>query len=149
MRWVTTDGRIAVKLRPRTHLARNLRRNATDAERRLWRALHEADLARRFRRQHPIGRRIVDFACPACKLAIELDGGQHADDIDADVIRSAELANHGYRVIRFWNNDVVRNLEGVVEMIRRALVVGPPPHRQTPSAFAASPPPGAERFKHK
>jgi very-short-patch-repair endonuclease len=74
-----------------------------------------------FRRQHPVGRRIVDFACPERKLAIELDGGQHADRHDADTARSAELAQHGYAVIRFWNVDVTENLEGVLQLILMAL----------------------------
>jgi very-short-patch-repair endonuclease len=72
-------------------------------------------------RQHPIGRRIADFACPACKLAIELDGGQHASAAEADAARTAELVAHGYRVIRFWNNEVLENLDGVMETIGRAL----------------------------
>jgi very-short-patch-repair endonuclease len=75
----------------------------------------------RFRRQHPIGRFIVDFACPARKLAIELDGSQHMLRSTADAQRTAELARAGYRVIRFWSNDVMSNTIGVVEAIRRAL----------------------------
>jgi very-short-patch-repair endonuclease len=78
----------------------------------------------RFRRQHPIGSYIVDFACPRKKLAIELDGGQHAEKADEDAARSAELAQRGYRVIRFWNNDVIENLSGVLETIWRELDVG-------------------------
>jgi very-short-patch-repair endonuclease len=107
--------------RPRTDAARRLRGDATNVERILWRALRESDLPYRFRRQHPIGRRVADFACPARKLAIELDGGQHADRMDADAARSAELARYGYRVIRFWNNDVIENLEGVLDKIRQVL----------------------------
>src|ERR1700731_4261733 len=75
----------------------------------------------KFRRQHPIGRRIADFACPARKLVIELDGGQHNAGGVADDERSDELARHGYRVIRFWNSEVVENIQGVIEMIRREL----------------------------
>ncbi len=96
-------------LRTRTIVARKLRREATEVERRLWRALRESALPWTFRRQHPIGRRIADFACPARKLAIELDGGQHAEGGAEDTARSAELAAHGYRVIRFWNNEVLEN----------------------------------------
>ncbi|HKT17726.1 MAG TPA: endonuclease domain-containing protein [Stellaceae bacterium] len=101
--------------------------NATDVERKLWRALGESALPWRFRRQHPIGRFIADFACPARKLVIELDGGQHATQAGADEARSRELVRHGYQVIRFWNNDVIENIEGVIETIKRALD-GPPPH---------------------
>jgi very-short-patch-repair endonuclease len=108
-------------LQPRTQIARRLRRDATDVERILWRALRERAGPWKFRRQHPIGRRIADFACPARKLVIELDGGQHAEQPDADDRRAAELAAHGYHVIRFWNNEVLENIEGVLETIRRAL----------------------------
>jgi very-short-patch-repair endonuclease len=128
---------MAKPLRPRTLIARRLRRDATDVERRLWRALCENELPWRFRRQYPIGRRIADFAYPARKLVIELDGGQHDARTAADDSRTAELSRYGYRVIRFWNTDVVENLEGVLETIRQALEVPPP--------LPASPPPGAER----
>ena len=70
---------------------------------------------------------MVDFACPERKLAIELDGGQHALREAADEGCSAELAQRGYRVIRFWNNDVLANLDGVLEAIRGALDADPPP----------------------
>jgi len=75
----------------------------------------------RFRRQHPIGRYIVDFACPGLKLAIELDGGQHALRQKEDAARTAELARRGYRLIRFWNGDVIGNLAGVLEKITNEL----------------------------
>ena len=114
-------------LRVRTMLARTLRRDSTDVERRLWCALRESGLPWKFRRQHPIGRHIADFACPARKLVIELDGGQHAQQHAADAARSAVIEAHGYRVIRFWNNDVSENLDGVLQRIRAALE-SPPPH---------------------
>jgi very-short-patch-repair endonuclease len=69
------------------------------------------------RRQHPIGRYIADFAIPACKLIIELDGGQHATNVEADAYRTQALNARGYRVIRIWNNDVTGNLEGVLRTI--------------------------------
>ncbi len=108
-------------LRARTLIARRLRRNATDAEQRLWRALREQLSEHRFRRQHPVGPYVVDFACAARKLVIELDGGQHAAQEPCDARRTTELARRGYRVIRFWNNDVSGNLAGVLETIRREL----------------------------
>jgi very-short-patch-repair endonuclease len=110
-----------VRVRKRTLVARRLRRDATEAEKRLWWALRELPPQHRFRRQHPIGGRVVDFACPGYKLVIELDGGQHAIRQLADQARTVELARHGYRVVRFWNNDVLDNLTGVVEIILREL----------------------------
>ena len=73
------------------------------------------------RRQHPIGRYVVDFASPRGKLAIELDGGQHALREAEDAARTDEVARRGYRVIRFWNGEVIHNLAGVLETIRREL----------------------------
>ncbi|MGE0725571.1 MAG: endonuclease domain-containing protein [Alphaproteobacteria bacterium] len=116
-------------LRPTTKRARRLRVDATNAETRLWFALRGKPFPYRVRRQHPVGRHIVDFAFPPAKLAIELDGGQHADAVEADATRTAEIETHGYRVIRFWNSDVLANIEGVLEMIWRELARGPaPPH---------------------
>ena len=115
---------MTTRLRQRTLTARRLRRDATDVENVLWRALREGFPHLRFRRQHPIGLYIVDFACPSQKLAIELDGGQHAGQAEADAARTAELARRGYRVIRFWNNDVLDNLAGVLERIREELDAG-------------------------
>jgi very-short-patch-repair endonuclease len=89
----------------------------TEAEQRLWGALRELKGPNRFRRQHPIGRNIVDFACPPAQLAIEVDGGQHAMMREADSIRSLEITDHGYGVVRFWNGDVMENLEGVLQII--------------------------------
>jgi very-short-patch-repair endonuclease len=122
---------MAKTVQPRALIARRLRRDATDVERRLWRALRESELPWRFRRQHPIGRRIADFACPARKLVIELDGGQHDARAAADDARTAELESYGYRVVRFWNTEVIENLEGVLETIPQELEV-PPPHPSSP-----------------
>jgi very-short-patch-repair endonuclease len=108
-----------------TVTARRLRRDATDAEQRLWYALRARCHPWKFRRQHPIGHRVVDFACPARKLAIEIDGGQHAANHAADAARSVELAGHGYRVIRFWNNEVMGNIDGVLQVVLRALGEAP------------------------
>ena len=102
--------------------ARQMRRDATDAERRLWEALRDRRLAGyRFRRQHPVGGFILDFACTRYCLAVEADGGQHADNPD-DVYRTALLRKEGWRVLRFWNNDILSNTEGVIETILWALI---------------------------
>ena len=101
--------------------ARQLRQHSTDAERTMWSALRDRRLlSYKFRRQHPIGPYVVDFACTRCQIVIELDGGQHADSPE-DAGRTAWLQSHGWRVIRFWNNDVLSNASGVTETILRAL----------------------------
>tara|TARA_R110000824_G_scaffold390760_11_gene587800 strand:- start:5538 stop:5882 length:345 start_codon:yes stop_codon:yes gene_type:complete len=102
--------------------ARALRRNLTDAERKLWYALRRDALGVNFRRQHPIGKYIVDFVCLDRKLIIEADGGQHAEEQAAhDAARTAWLEQQGYDVLRFWNNDILTNIEGVVDVIREKL----------------------------
>ena len=122
--------------------ARTLRRDGTDAEKKLWRALKESNLPR-FRRQHPIGRFIADFACPEHRLVIEVDGGQHADNA-ADGIRTKQMEELGWRVLRFWNNEVLANTDGVITAI--GLVLDGPPHL-TPrrNASSLSRPKGPER----
>jgi very-short-patch-repair endonuclease len=101
--------------------ASRLRQNSTDAERRMWSALRDRRLLRyKFRRQHPIGDFIVDFACTKHALVIEVDGGQHADNA-ADTRRTARLESQGWMVVRFWNNEVLNNIEGVIETILRIL----------------------------
>jgi len=98
-----------------------LRRDATDAERRLWSALRDRRLSGyRFRRQFPIGRFIVDFACTKHRLIVEADGSQHADS-ESDRERTAWLEEQGWRVLRFWNNDILTNTEGVVETVLKEL----------------------------
>jgi crossover junction endodeoxyribonuclease RuvC len=116
---------MARSLKQKTLIARRLRRDGTDVERMLWGALRERLAPWKFRRQHPIGQYIVDFACRPRKLVIELDGGRHAEMTQADERRSAERALRRYRVIRFWNNEVLDNLEGVLETIRGALEAFP------------------------
>jgi len=100
--------------------ARSLRKNATDAEHILWRRLREKKShGYKFRRQHPIGRYIVDFACLDDGLVVELDGEQHAFGAQAahDARRDAWLRREGYEVLRFWNEDVYKDCEGVAEKI--------------------------------
>jgi len=102
--------------------ARNLRRNETDAERILWRALRNRQLGdAKFRRQVRIGPFIADFACFERRLVVELDGGQHADAEHYDDGRVKSIQRQGYRVLRFWNNEVLENLPGLLEAIKMAL----------------------------
>jgi very-short-patch-repair endonuclease len=112
-------------LRDITHLrAHTLRRNATEAEKKLWRRLRQLDLdGSHFRRQVPIGPYIADFACMAARLVIEIDGSQHGEDRNKahDDARTRWLEKEGYRVLRFWNNDIGKNIDGVVEAIYAAL----------------------------
>ncbi len=106
--------------------ARRLRKQMTDAERSLWHLLRRKQIdGHRFRKQVPIGRYIVDFACLDARLIIEADGGQHADAADADTERDAWLRSQNFRVLRFWNNDVLKNPEGVMEVIPEALAAKP------------------------
>ena len=103
-----------------TGVARILRRNMTDAEKRLWSHLRNRQLQdAKFRRQAPIGGYIADFLCAEAKLIVEADGGQHTPASDAE--RTAFLEAQGYRVIRFWNNDILENTQGVLAQIADAL----------------------------
>ena len=100
--------------------ARSMRAQPTDAERRLWSKIRYEQLeGLKFRRQAPIGRYIVDFVCFSNLLIIELDGGQHADQERQDLARTTWLESQGFRVMRFWNNEVLANTEGVLETIRQ------------------------------
>jgi very-short-patch-repair endonuclease len=102
--------------------ARSLRRDATDAESKLWQVLRNRQVdGAKFRRQVPIDRYFADFCCPDCKLILELDGSQHAEQERYDAARTAQLRAMGYRVVRFANADVLTNIEGVVEVIRSEL----------------------------
>ena len=103
-------------------LARRLRHNATDAERRLWSRLRNRQIGGvKFRRQAPIDTFVADFASVEARLVIEVDGSQHAEATEADRLRSDALASAGYLVLRFWNNEVVDNIDGVVSEIERTL----------------------------
>jgi very-short-patch-repair endonuclease len=110
--------------------ARALRREMTQAETKLWRMLRSRQIeGHRFRRQVPLGRYIADFVCHEARLIVELDGGQHDSLSQQEVDRSRFLQSEGYRVLRFWNHEVLANPEGVhamtVENLRR-----PHPHEQ-------------------
>ncbi|MCG6206672.1 endonuclease domain-containing protein [Rhodopseudomonas sp. HC1] len=106
--------------------ARSLRQNPTDAERKLWQRLRRPAFGEaHFRRQATIGPYFADFACHALRLVIEIDGGQH-DGSAADVVRTNYLNTAGYRVLRFWNNDVLQNIEGVMQSIVDAVRAAPP-----------------------
>ncbi len=98
-------------------VARKLRRDMTDAERLLWSRLRGGQLGARFTRQLPIGDAIADFACRSAKLVVELDGGQHAAATETDADRTRRIEAYGYTVVRFWNSDVMGNLDGVCEAI--------------------------------
>jgi very-short-patch-repair endonuclease len=105
----------------RTH-ARRLRGEITDAEKQLWGRLRDRQLnGAKFRRQHPIGPFITDFCCVEHSLVIELDGGQHVEQVATDNARTQFIQSHGYRVLRFWNNEVLTNLSGVLERIDEVL----------------------------
>jgi len=109
-----------------TGVARRLRKYSTDTEQHLWRHLRDKQIEGfKFRRQHPVGRYVVDFVNLEKKVVVELDGGQHAIDA-GDKIRDEWLRAEGYKVLRFWDNQVFSNLEGVLETIRDALLTPHP-----------------------
>jgi len=104
------------------HFARKLRKNLTEAERRLWSRLRRRQLdGYKFRRQHPIGIYVCDFICLEVRVIVELDGSQHLDRAPEDLHRDAFLRAAGFRVLRFWNGDVLTRTENVVETIFEAL----------------------------
>ena len=112
-----------------TERSRELRTNATPAERLLWQHVRNKKLAdARFNRQVPIGPFICDFVARGPRLVIELDGGQHGLAQSSDSNRTAFLKQRGYRVLRFWNNDVLENVEGVLAVIVEALKGRPSPN---------------------
>jgi crossover junction endodeoxyribonuclease RuvC len=110
-----------------TTRARRLRRDATEVEKRLWHRLRAGQIeGMKFRRQEPILGFTVDFVCHAHRLVIELDGGQHDSAGAADDRRTKLLSQAGFRVLRFWNNDVVENLDGVLATISSAVAEAHP-----------------------
>ncbi|SRR5258706_14604111 len=123
--------------------AQELRRNMTDCERKLWRRIGDRELGFKFRRQMPIGNYIADFACPAARIVIELDGGQHgSDEAEAlDLIRTSAIERCGFRVIRFWNHEVIKQLDDVVERIWNELYAPTPTLALPLRGGGESPPP--------
>lgn len=116
-------------------LAKRLRRELTDSERALWRLLRSRQLkGAKFRRQQPIGPYVADFVCLEARLIVEADGGQHAS-AERDSDRDAWLSERGYRVLRFWNHDILGNPEGVLHAIAEALCAPhpAPAARESPS----------------
>ena len=123
----------------RSNRARRLRKNATDAEGALWRKLRSRRslCGFKFVRQEPIGPYTVDFVCREIRLIVEVDGGQHVNS-PHDAVRDRWLASRNYRVMRFWNNDVLTNITGVLEAIANALAEAPP-HPDRAGRCSASP----------
>jgi len=116
------DRKTITQFRRRT--ARRLRANATDAEATLWRHLRKLETeGTHFRRQVPIGPYVTDFACMAARIVIEVDGSQHGERENKarDDERSRWLESEGYRVVRFWNSDLVQNIDGVLDVVYAAL----------------------------
>ena len=110
------------------HRERRLRRQQTEAERALWQRVRDRRLlGRKFRRQHRIGRFVADFICLEAGLIVELDGSQHLDCAAYDAARTRWLAKQRFRVIRFWNDDVLLRMEDVLSAIATALAAPHPP----------------------
>jgi very-short-patch-repair endonuclease len=120
-----TSGKMRA-LQPEVHAAaRTFRRSPTQAERVLWQALRDRQLAGlKFRRQHAVGRVVLDFYCPSHRLAIEVDGSTHDNRIEEDEARTAHLAAYGYLVVRFRNEEVLTDLGGVLRKIVEATISG-------------------------
>ena len=132
----------------RTNRARSLRRGMTRAEWALWQRLRDRRLGGlKFIRQQPLGPYYGDFVCRERRLIVELDGGQHAERV-ADNKRDATLAATGYRLIRYWNNDVLQNIEGVLEALRHELGIAPHPV-SLPAPHPVPLPAGGERERSR
>jgi very-short-patch-repair endonuclease len=117
-----------------TQIAKTLRKRPTDAERFLWKHLRTKQIeGHKFRRQEPIGNYVVDFACFESNVVIEIDGGQHAAS-EKDMVRDAWFRSQEFKVLRFWNHDVLLNIGGVLEVIRRTCI------QQSPDTPSPTPP---------
>src|SRR6266496_3076706 len=113
---------------PKTkHRAIQLRQKSTPAERKLWSRIRDDQLGVTFRRQHAVRSYIPDFCCPKAKLILELDGSQHLEQEEYDEDRTKYLETLGYRVIRFWNNEVMKDIESVILAILHAIEEGEKP----------------------
>jgi very-short-patch-repair endonuclease len=123
----------AKRTKPAKQAARRLRKQPTDSETKLWSRLRRRQVGNiRFRRQSPIGPYVVDFVCAEIRLIVEVDGGQHSWREAQDARRTEWLESQGYRLIRFWDNEVNENIEGVLEKIVLVATETPPP-RPSPS----------------
>ena len=132
-------GKVGMGVRRIVAAARKLRRTSTDVERRLWHRIRDKQIESfRFRRQRPIGKYIVDFICLEAKLIVELDGGQHSESVLLDEKRTVFLASLGYHVVRFWNNEVLENMDGVLARIREHLLDLHQPHPGPPLGSGGS-----------
>ncbi len=115
--------------------ARKLRNTGTDAESKFWQSVRARQLAGwKFRRQFPYGPYVVDFICLDAKMIVELDGGQHAEHLDYDAARTQFLESAGFRVLRFWDHDVLRNLNAVLEQLLYVLAENHPHPNPLPPA---------------
>jgi very-short-patch-repair endonuclease len=135
------------RLVPQRHRirARSLRSSMTEADRRIWFRLRAHRLnGASFRRQVPIDPYIVDFVCLEPRVVIEIDGGQHAES-KRDVVRDEWLRSQDFVVLRFWNNDVLSNTDGVLEQIAEALSTRPPPSLTLPRKGGGNAPAHGER----
>jgi len=116
----------------RHRLQRRLRNRMTDAEQRLWQSLRRRQMGEfKFRRQHPFGDYVLDFVCLEAMLVVEVDGGQHGANPENDKARTARLTRAGFRVLRFWDNEVLKDLKAVKSSIWEALHT-PPPSQPSP-----------------